>query len=347
MLADRVGIIDHGRIVAEGTPEALKAEIGRPSSRRSRPGHGELRAHERGARPLRRAVPGSPKGARVRLAGGDAQLADVVRALDAEDIVSSTSSCTRRRSTTSSSPRPAARSRARRGATPRPRARARAGGGVSAGPACSRSRSVVRTLRQPAMVVPSLVFPLLLLSINASGLDSATRLPGLPDRLATSSSRSRSRSSRARCSPPTAPAPTWRATSRRGFLNRLSLTPLRRVALMLGQLAGILALGLIQALTFVVVGLAFGAGIAAGLGGVRRDGGAVARDLARLRLHRCVRGAAHRLRRGGAGRVPALLRRAVPVVDGAAARPDRERLVPHDRRPGTRSPTCSRRSARW
>jgi ABC-2 type transport system ATP-binding protein len=31
VLADRVGIIDHGRIVAEGTPEQLKAEMGRPS----------------------------------------------------------------------------------------------------------------------------------------------------------------------------------------------------------------------------------------------------------------------------------------------------------------------------
>src|SRR5687767_1775302 len=31
VLADRVGIIDRGRIVAEGTPEELKAEIGRPS----------------------------------------------------------------------------------------------------------------------------------------------------------------------------------------------------------------------------------------------------------------------------------------------------------------------------
>src|SRR6185437_9069959 len=30
-LADRVGIIDHGHIVAEGTPAALKEEIGRPS----------------------------------------------------------------------------------------------------------------------------------------------------------------------------------------------------------------------------------------------------------------------------------------------------------------------------
>ncbi len=31
VLADRVGIIDHGSIVAEGTPAVLKAEIGRPS----------------------------------------------------------------------------------------------------------------------------------------------------------------------------------------------------------------------------------------------------------------------------------------------------------------------------
>lgn len=31
VLADRVGIIDHGHIVAEGTPAALKAEIGLPS----------------------------------------------------------------------------------------------------------------------------------------------------------------------------------------------------------------------------------------------------------------------------------------------------------------------------
>ena len=37
-----------------------------------------------------------------------------------------------------------------------------------------------RTLRQPALIVPTLVFPLFLLAINASGLDVATRLPGFP-----------------------------------------------------------------------------------------------------------------------------------------------------------------------
>jgi ABC-2 type transport system permease protein len=127
-------------------------------------------------------------------------------------------------------------------------------------------RSVVRTLRQPAMVVPSLVFPLLLLSINSSGLDSTTRLPGFPTdsyfefALAIAFVQGALFSANS--------AGTNVANDiESGFLSRLSLTPLRRMALMMGQLAGILALGLIQAVTFVLVGVAFGAGIEAGLAG--------------------------------------------------------------------------------
>ena len=86
VLADRIGIIDHGRIVAEGTPEALKAEISRPSARGHPRRARRARAHARGAGALRRAGQPSPKGAAVRLSGGEAQLADVVRALDAENI---------------------------------------------------------------------------------------------------------------------------------------------------------------------------------------------------------------------------------------------------------------------
>jgi ABC-2 type transport system permease protein len=127
-------------------------------------------------------------------------------------------------------------------------------------------RSVVRTLRQPAMVVPSLLFPLLLLSINSSGLATATHLPGFP----TSSY------FQFALAIPFVQGALFSANSagtniagdiETGFLNRLSLTPLRRVSLMLGQLTGIVALGLIQALTFLLVGLVFGDGIAAGPAG--------------------------------------------------------------------------------
>src|SRR3954469_1063845 len=54
-------------------------------------------------------------------------------------------------------------------------------------------------------------------------------------------------------------------------------------------------------------------------------------DHARVRRARRVRSHTDRLWRGRAGAVPALLRRALPLVDGAAAQPDRDRLVPHHR----------------
>jgi ABC-2 type transport system permease protein len=128
-------------------------------------------------------------------------------------------------------------------------------------------RSVVRTLRQPAMVVPSLVFPLLLLSINSSGLESATDLPGFPTDSYFQFALAIPFIQGALFSANSA-GTNIASDIESGFLNRLSLTPLRRLALMMGQLTGILALGLIQAVTFVVVGLIFGEGIQAGVGGV-------------------------------------------------------------------------------
>ena len=86
VLADRVGIIDHGHIVAEGTPEELKAEIGRPSVEAIPRDPAELAHTKEVLARFGEAVTGSPKGASVRLSGGDAQLAEVVRALDAEHI---------------------------------------------------------------------------------------------------------------------------------------------------------------------------------------------------------------------------------------------------------------------
>jgi ABC-2 type transport system ATP-binding protein len=86
VLADHVGIIDHGKLVAEGTPEALKGEIGRPSVEAVPAVPAELSRMREVLARFGEAVSSSPKGAAVRLSGGEAQLADVVRALDAEAI---------------------------------------------------------------------------------------------------------------------------------------------------------------------------------------------------------------------------------------------------------------------
>jgi ABC-2 type transport system ATP-binding protein len=85
-LAERIGIIDHGRIVAEGTPRALKAEIGRPTVE-AEPADGVDRARvESALAPFGEAVTGAHKGVAVRLREGVSGLADVVRVLDAEGL---------------------------------------------------------------------------------------------------------------------------------------------------------------------------------------------------------------------------------------------------------------------
>jgi ABC-2 type transport system ATP-binding protein len=85
-LADRVGIIDRGELVAEGTPQELKAEVGRPTVEVIPVEHDE---REQAGELLSRfgeLVPGTPNGAAVRLAGGVAQLTEVVRVLDSAGI---------------------------------------------------------------------------------------------------------------------------------------------------------------------------------------------------------------------------------------------------------------------
>ena len=127
-------------------------------------------------------------------------------------------------------------------------------------------RSIVRTMRQPAIIVPGITFPLFLLAVNAGGLDAATELPGFPTdsyltfALAITFMQ-------AALFATNAGGNDLAEDIRTGFLSRLSLTPLRRSALLVGQLAGILALSLFQALVFISVGLAAGGEIEAGIPG--------------------------------------------------------------------------------
>jgi ABC-2 type transport system ATP-binding protein len=85
VLADRIGIIDRGRIVAEGTPKALKAEIGRPTVEATPADASELDAVREVLTRFGTPVAAPPKSVAVRL-DRDADLSDVVRALDAEGL---------------------------------------------------------------------------------------------------------------------------------------------------------------------------------------------------------------------------------------------------------------------
>jgi len=86
VLADRVGIIDRGRIVAEGTPAELKAEIGHPTVEVVPADPEQRPALARVLERFGELAHISPRSLAVRLTGDELGLVDVVRALDAEGI---------------------------------------------------------------------------------------------------------------------------------------------------------------------------------------------------------------------------------------------------------------------
>jgi ABC-2 type transport system permease protein len=121
-------------------------------------------------------------------------------------------------------------------------------------------------MRQPAQIVPALVFPLFLLAVNTGGLNAATGIPGFPadSYLAFA------------LAVPFIQGGLFAVMNggtdlardiETGFLNRLALTPLSGLGLVVGQLAGVLALGGISAIVYTAVGLAAGASLKAGVAG--------------------------------------------------------------------------------
>jgi len=126
---------------------------------------------------------------------------------------------------------------------------------------------VVRTVRQPANVIAPLLFPMLLLAVNSGGLKAETHLPGFP----TDSFLAFALAVPFIQGALFATMNTGTDLARdiqTGFLSRLSLTPMRGIALLCGQLGGVIVLSLVQAAVYLSVGMITGVRIAAGPAGV-------------------------------------------------------------------------------
>ena len=128
------------------------------------------------------------------------------------------------------------------------------------------SRSIKRLIRQPALVIPSVIFPLFLLAVNAGGLNAATHIPGFPTDSYLTFAIGFTFIQAAIFSTMGA-GQSLAQDIENGFFSRLVLTPMRPTALMAGQLAGLVLLGQFQALLYLSVGLAAGADFAAGVAG--------------------------------------------------------------------------------
>ena len=127
-------------------------------------------------------------------------------------------------------------------------------------------RAVIRTARQPANVIFPLLFPMLLLSVNAGGLRAATNLPGFPSDSFLAFALAVPFVQGALLATINANVEFARDIQT-GFLNRLALTPVRSLVLLVGQLGGLLTIALVQAIFYLAVGLAFGVRLESGIAG--------------------------------------------------------------------------------
>jgi ABC-2 type transport system permease protein len=126
-------------------------------------------------------------------------------------------------------------------------------------------RSIRRTVRQPAVMFPVIVFPLFFLALNAGGLSRAIDIPGFPKVDSFLDFALCGTFMQGSLFAMNAAGSGIAEDIEGGFLNRLSLTPMRGAALVAGQLAGAASIGLISSSFFIVIGLVFGVHIASGV----------------------------------------------------------------------------------
>ena len=121
-------------------------------------------------------------------------------------------------------------------------------------------------MRQPASFLPPILFPTLLVAVNAAGLRPSTVLPGFPTDSFLAFAVAVPFIQGALFATMNAGTDLARDIQT-GFLNRLALTPVRNSTMLAGHIAGVITLGFFQAVVYLVLALAFGVDIVSGPAG--------------------------------------------------------------------------------
>jgi ABC-2 type transport system permease protein len=129
-------------------------------------------------------------------------------------------------------------------------------------------RSVRQTFRRPQLMAPILIFPTLLLAIQVGGAGRAIDLPQFPEVNGFLDFMLAGAMVQSCLLAGNSGGIALAIDIEMGFTDRLLAAPVSRFAIVLGRLAGTAALGAFTAVWFIVIGLAFGARIEEGLGGV-------------------------------------------------------------------------------
>lgn len=126
-------------------------------------------------------------------------------------------------------------------------------------------RSISHIIRQPAMVVPSLVFPLIFLAMSSAALDRSTTIPGFPEVGSFAQFAITATIIQGILFGAVMAGTDMARDIEEGFFERLIAAPIARTSIVIGRVAGSALLGLIQAWMFMIVALIFGMTIEGGL----------------------------------------------------------------------------------
>ena len=126
-------------------------------------------------------------------------------------------------------------------------------------------RSTKETFRQPALVAPSMIFPLFFAALGASSFSKATSLPGFPKVESFLQFSLSATVVQGVLFGSVTGAAALATDIQNGFFDRLLLAPTTRTGILVGRLAGSALFGAVQAAVFIAVLWPFGAKIESGL----------------------------------------------------------------------------------
>ncbi len=129
-------------------------------------------------------------------------------------------------------------------------------------------RSTLELFRQPALVVPSIVFPLFFSFLGNSSFGKTTSLPGFPKVNSYLQFQLAGTITQGVLFGSVTGAAALATDIENGFFDRLLASPTSRLSILFGRLAGSVLFGALETAIFVLVLLPFGADVSAGVPGI-------------------------------------------------------------------------------
>jgi ABC-2 type transport system permease protein len=129
-------------------------------------------------------------------------------------------------------------------------------------------RALRNAFRRPQFLAPLVVFPSLFLAVNTGGLQATTGLPGFPEVRSFLDFQLASAIVQSTMLGGVSAGIAMALDIEAGFFDRLVVSPIPRTAIAMGRIGAAGALGALQVLWFLALGLIFGAEMATGPVGV-------------------------------------------------------------------------------